>query len=447
MLSTGRPFAIDFDYRTIRRLLCCYLIFLVYASFIPFHFNFDPNFIRWRLEVFFSESLFDGIQRWSGSDVVTNILVYIPLGLLMSGSWKTTPGSKTFPRLPSVTVLAGLATGFVIELGQTLTPYRSPSMLDALCNALGTAVGAALSYRLIPELKGALGWRIQRSSCEQPILLLIAFVLLAPIADAIYPFDLKVTIGFFPDNLAMGRLTLLRNGLPSLNMFVEKFFTFTALGYLIAAHRTGKRLPTGALRVFALCAALVIALETAKVMVGNRNFHFDSLIFALIGAAVGTALERQVPYGNLSIRRNLLVLTSLAIALLGYFQMEPFDWVSRGELRWKIQQIEWFPFAAYYWSDPRAVLFDLLKKLYLSLPVGLLLSLVMRNAFHERRLPAVAMTTLLGLILEAGQILIRSRTPAITDVLVIASGGWIGSLAGHLYQSTEAPNQTMAQKV
>jgi hypothetical protein len=76
-----------------------------------------------------------------------------------------------------------------------------------------------------------------------------------------------------------------------------------------------------------------------------------------------------------------------------------------------------------------------------------LLSLVMRDAFHGRRLPAVAMTTLLGLILEAGQILIRSRTPAITDVLVIASGGWIGSLAGHLYQSTKALNRATAQKV
>ena len=446
MLPTGRPFAIDFDHRTIRRLLCCYLIFLIYASFIPFHFNLDQNFIRWRLEVFFSESLFDGIQRWSGTDVVTNILVYIPLGLLITGSWNTTRG-KAFPRLPLGTALAGLATGFVIELGQTLSPYRSPSMLDALCNALGTAVGAALSYRLLPELKGALGWRIQRSSCEQPILLLIAFVLLAPIADAIYPFDIKITIGVFADNLAMGRLTFLRNGLPSLNIFVEKFFTFATLGYLIAAHRTGRRLPTRALRVFAFCAALVIALESLKVMAANRNFHFDNLVFALMGAAVGTALERHVPYDNLSIRRNLLVLTFLAIVLLGYFQMEPFDWVSRGELRWKIQQIEWFPFAAYYWSDPRAVLFDLLKKLYLSIPVGLLLSLVMRDAFHGRRLPAVAMTTLLGLILEAGQILIRSRTPAITDVLVIASGGWIGSLAGHLYQSTKALNQATAQKV
>ena len=109
MLPTGRPFAIDFDHRTIRRLLCCYLIFLIYASFIPFRFNLDPNFIRWRLEVFFSESLVDGIQRWSGTDIVNNILVYIPLGLLMTGSWNTTRG-KAFPRLPLVTALAGLAT-------------------------------------------------------------------------------------------------------------------------------------------------------------------------------------------------------------------------------------------------------------------------------------------------------------------------------------------------
>jgi glycopeptide antibiotics resistance protein len=165
----------------------------------------------------------------------------------------------------------------------------------------------------------------------------------------------------------------------------------------------------------------------------------------MIGATVGVVLERRVPYGILSNRRSLLVLTVIAVALLGYFQMEPFDWISRGELRWKLQQIEWLPFAAYYWSDPRAVLFDLLKKLYLSIPIGLLLSARMGQKHRRPRLPAVAVVALLGVIFEAIQLVIRSRTPSVTDVLVIALGGSIGALASRLYQSTQALNESTAQ--
>ena len=57
--------------------------------------------------------------------------------------------------------------------------------------------------------------------------------------------------------------------------------------------------------------------------------------------------------------------------------MEPFDWISRGELRWKLQKIECFFFAAYYWSETRAVFFDLLNKLNLSIPIGQSLSALM----------------------------------------------------------------------
>ncbi len=440
MLLSGRPFSIEFDYRTMCRLLCCYWVFLIYASFIPFHFNLDPNFVRWRIDIFFSQSLFRGIQRWSGTDVVTNILVYIPLGSLMAAGWYAKYGSNRSPTLPLITGMVGLFTGFAIELGQTLSPYRSPSMLDAFCNGLGTSIGAALSYRFLTALQGALGSRVAELLRTQAILLLIAFVLLAPILDALYPFDSRLTIGFFADDLAIGRLILFHKGLPSLDMFVEKFFSFAALGYLVAAYRTGRNLPTGAPKVLALTTAIAIAIEAAKLTIAARMFNLDNLLFALLGSALGIALERRVPYGDLSMRRNLVALTVVAVAILGYFQLEPFDWISRGELRWKLRQLEWFPFAAYYWSDPRAVLFDLLKKLYLSIPIGLLLCGLMTPKVRGSQLQAVALTALLAVILEASQIVIRSRTPAVTDVLVIAIGGWIGCLASQMYHSTKALN-------
>ena len=442
MPPSGGPLSIDFEYRTMRFLLCCYVVFLIYASFIPFHFNLDPNFVRWRIDILFSHSLFRGIKHWSSTDVLINILVYIPFGLLLTGTWYAKNESHRSPTLPFVAGMVGLFTGFAMELGQTLSPYRSPSMLDAFCNGLGTTIGAALSYQLLPALQGDLGARIERSIREEPILLLIIFVLLAPIVDALYPFDIKFTIGSMGDYLRMGKLVFFHGALSSLDMFVEKFFTFAALGYLVAAFRRRKSLPIRAPRILALTTTFAIAIEAAKLMLANRTFHLENVLFALFGASVGISLEGKVPYRSLSIRRNILVLTILAVALLGYFEMEPFDWISRAELRWKVHQIEWFPFAAYYWSDPRAVLFDLLKKLYLSIPVGLLLCKLMTPNLRASWLSPVAWVTLIAVILEASQIVIRSRTPALTDVLVFAIGGWLGTLPDQMYHSTTSAKES-----
>ena len=424
-----------------RLLLCCYLVFPIYASFIPFHFNLDPNFVRWRIDIFFSHSLFRGIRHWSSTDVLTNILVYMPLGFVMTGSWYTRRKSNGSRTLPFAIGVVGLLIALAIELGQALSPYRSPSMLDAFCNGLGTFIGATLSYHLLPALEGALGTRVAAGIYEQRILLLIVFVLLAPIVDALYPFQIKLAMVFYPETFAMGKLTIFYNGWRTLDLFVEKFFSFAAFGYLFAAYRTNKSLPQRAANVWALTAMVAIAVESAKLTIAARSFQSENLVFALIGAALGVAIERRVSFAHLSSRRSLLFLTVLAIALLGYFQMEPFDWISRGELRWKLQQIEWFPFAAYYWSDPRAVLFDLLKKLYLAIPIGFLLIARTDKTVREWRLPVGAVVALLGIFFEASQIVIRSRTPAVTDVLMIAAGGWIGALAGHLYHSTTASNE------
>jgi len=51
---------------------------------------------------------------------------------------------------------------------------------------------------------------------------------LARSIDAVYPFDFKLTVGFLADDLAMGRLTLFRDGLPGLDLLVEKLCSFAA---------------------------------------------------------------------------------------------------------------------------------------------------------------------------------------------------------------------------
>lgn len=121
-----------------RHLAIAYTALVVYASLHPFS--------GWRdLGVSPFAFLDAGWPRWwTGFDLAVNVLVYIPLGYLLtlalsrhSGRW-----------LPAVlgACLAALIS-FSMESLQTWLPTRVSSNLDLACNALGGVIGAFAAWR------------------------------------------------------------------------------------------------------------------------------------------------------------------------------------------------------------------------------------------------------------------------------------------------------------
>jgi len=90
-----------------------------------------------------TELLGHGAQWESLRVLLGNILLFVPLGLLLPVAW---PASASWRRM----VLAGLATGLVIELGQLLLsiaapfPYRYVETDDVLLNLAGVLIGYSL---------------------------------------------------------------------------------------------------------------------------------------------------------------------------------------------------------------------------------------------------------------------------------------------------------------
>ncbi len=137
----------------------------------------------------------------------------------------------------------------------------------------------------------------------------------------------------------------------------------------------------------------------------------------------------------------------LMICVLGYFELQPFDWISAQEISGSLSRIEWLPFGAYYVAHPQAAFFDLITKLYLSAPVGFLFMAQRQFVDHQvKKWKALCACSLLGLCLEAGQIAIRARSPSITDVAIIGLGSWLGALAFERYQSLKRLRGATHQK-
>jgi Predicted integral membrane protein len=238
--------------RAAQGLLLAYCLFILYGSFIPFHFNFDPNFVRWRWSLFLTDSLHERIAHASLSDVVSNILLFIPFGILRMWLWSARVQGKR-PLLPTlVTAAYGLIFGVVIESGQTLSPGRISSLLDALCNGLGAFIGAIWGLVLVRSFRGSFKATLVHVLRNQPTLLLLGYLLLGVLANSYFPFDVTLDVSAVWQNIKRSQLVPFQKGFHQywFELLIEKGAIFAGIGYLVLTnlqrlwrrYRSGPRL-------------------------------------------------------------------------------------------------------------------------------------------------------------------------------------------------------------
>jgi len=120
-----------------RYLALAYCALIIYASLHPFSGWRDPGL---PLLVFLDA----GWPRyWTGFDLAVNVLVYSPLGFLLTLSLHR----MSRPCLQVlIALLLGSGLSLALECLQTWLPSRVASNLDFGCNSLGTFVGAAIAF-------------------------------------------------------------------------------------------------------------------------------------------------------------------------------------------------------------------------------------------------------------------------------------------------------------
>jgi VanZ family protein len=126
-------------------LAAMYAALIVYASLYPF--------TGWRLP---GVSVWSFLARpfphwWTGFDLVSNLVGYLPLGGLLFGALVRSGWSTA--RAGSAAVLSGALLSFVMETLQNFLPQRVPSNVDLALNIAGTAGGALAGMAL-----HTLGW-------------------------------------------------------------------------------------------------------------------------------------------------------------------------------------------------------------------------------------------------------------------------------------------------
>ncbi len=162
-------------------LALAWLALILYASLFPF------SGWRWPPGLPASEL---GRLHWPryfiAFDIVSNLLGYLPLGLLV-GLARLRHGASALAALVSG-VLAGALVSYAMEVTQHLLPQRVPSLLDWLLNSAGALAGALLA--LLCRWLGLLRrwqatreqWLLQGNGMAVALLLLWPVALLFPTA-------------------------------------------------------------------------------------------------------------------------------------------------------------------------------------------------------------------------------------------------------------------------
>lgn len=397
-----------------RFLLCLYFLGMVHGSFFPFRLETRPDAIRHNLA---SAVLLpydaDGRRSFSIPDVARNIILAMPLGFLLVA------GGLAGSALPSRLLRSGavaLALSVAIEVGQIFTVDRTTSALDVANQVIGSLAGAFIAHAALGARRDALAGRTLRRLRGQPALgpLVVLTVVLA--ADALYPYGVTLDISTVWTNYKDATWHPLAGRLVWHAVLVERLVPYAALGALaVVALRDPPIVAAPRSTAWLLCAIYAGGLEMAKLFIESRSPDTGHVLTAAVGAMLGVA----VVSAGLPLPAVLVV---MAGAVLAYAELTPFDFVwSTTHLQARMRDIEWLPFASYYWAEPQRALFDAAKKLLL----GGVLGASLRHA--GIRAPA-AWALPLAALLEAGQLLERSHHVSVGDALILTAGAAGGAL-------------------
>jgi VanZ family protein len=418
-----------------RSLLVLYCLFILYGSFIPFSVTTDPDVVRHNLSVVQLFPFQDGKRNFSIPDVSSNVVLFVPLGFLLVGSGLkcSPPGARTLSIMASVALAAAFST--IIEIGQLFSPGRTGSLLDVEANTTGAVVGAAAARLFFQPAQGRLARRATGVLGQEPALLPLGLLAVALAADSFYPFAVTLDVSTAWHNFTNAQWVPLESFRRRFwgDIVRENAVNFALLAAL-ARHAAERLCPRGASAGSAWVATLLFAgsLEAGKLLFQGRYPNVDNVILAAVGTLAGVTLIQWIVRWGPVRRHPGVALLALAIALLGYGELTPFDFaLAPSAIAAKTVRIEWLPLASYYGADPQSALFDLWNKLLLSGFLGFAVGSV-----TGRGGPGVAAAGLLvGGLLESAQVLTVTRIPSVTDVLIFGAGAYVGSVAYTRYQA------------
>uniref|UniRef100_C6DZU8 VanZ family protein n=1 Tax=Geobacter sp. (strain M21) TaxID=443144 RepID=C6DZU8_GEOSM len=377
--------------------LACVLL-IAYASLFPL--------TGWRLPGagFFAWCTIELPGRVSKSDLLVNVIAYVPLGYLLFRLFRRDDGRIAVAFLCALA--AGSALSFAMEFIQAFLPSRTPSVVDLCTNTLGTCAGALLALcrqqAAVPEgawSRWRAGFLTAGSRGELGLCVLLLWL-----CSQWAPFVPSLDLGGVKNGLKP--LWQTARGLSRFDLAQAATYFFYLAGLGVVAQETFRRRAL-ALPLFSFFAAGVLC---AKIFIQGRQLSLEALagllaaVPLLVAAGLMGEKSRRVFSGCL-----------LLIAGFAFYELKPgvgsvaggFSWIPlQGQLAHELSGFGTilegvWPFAA--------------------------MALLVAPGREEARgssAPGAAAVFCFVFALEWVQLAIPGRTPDLTQAL-LALAGWL----------------------
>jgi len=377
-------------------LLVSYISLAIYGSLYPF--------AEWRpattsLLAAFARSLNGDASR---ADMVVNLLVYMPLGLMLMVRWRAR--QPVFVALGTATLL-GFVLSLAMETLQLYLPSRTTSVIDLALNTVGTTLGAALPL-LLSERSG-FGRRLHEirlrwiesgplASFGLIVLGIWALSQLTPLVPSLDMGTLREGLGPLYHTVIDPGLFELGKALSyALSLFAVMLLTVTLLRHDFQHARL-------------VAGLFVVSVLLAKVPIVARSLSAEAVAGAIAAIAGLWALSGVD-------RRQLLAVTAMClVAAYATEQLRPTAGAVTGDLQWRLFSMQMLNIHG---------LQDVLAGIW---PFAGLAYVAMRGGLPGRSsiiAGGAVFVAAAASALEWAQSAIPGRFPDLTDV-VLATVGW-----------------------
>jgi len=402
-----------------------YLLLLVYASLIPYDFSTDID-LHWRINQALHSWPINPYARVSGSDILSNIILYIPLGALLAThiSLKKRAKWKTF----TATLLICIATSFSIETAQIFSHVRIASITDLLMNSISGALGACAG-----TLCGIRGWQrlstsleLRRQSNPIDILTLLFAGLLA--ADALSPYRPTLLLSQVWRSIKASHFDPIAgfaqhpwHSWLTTHVMVYIFFTLMASQWQVR-----KNSKAGILHAGVLCGLFAVIIECGKLFIASRVMNTANIVANVCGILLAAMLLRFWRQPVSSTTRLVLGIIGLSTYIL-YIGWTPFNFTYSAEAFAASlpRGVEFLPFYHYAMGASLNHVRLFVQTIIFSAVLIYFVRLLLNSTGHSRRhiFVALAISGGIGILQEGGQLFLPSRTSSLTDVYCYLLGG------------------------
>lgn len=434
--------------------LAAFAVFAVYGSLVPL--DYTPQDWNSAVERFRRISWLElGVVH--RADWVANILLFVPLGFLGLAASEV---DRRFGPRTVVVMLASLvvwsALSLAIEFTQLWFPPRTVSLNDLIAETIGALVGMlgwlVCGQRITDWCRQALSTTAGRGLAT---VLLPGYLVFLAVTHWM-PFDLTISPAELYDKYQAGKLLLIPFSLPpdGVRELAAKYFWnvifFAPLGWLwahVPVERWGWRPTAGLALVVGMVATATI--EVGQLFVVSRYTDVTDLATGTAGIGLAWLAARRwspvLASGPAGVaagantgrgadwRWAAVWLGALAVwfGLAAWVFWAPFEFeFDPRRVEDRLQRMSLIPFFDYYRQSEFKSFDNVLRRLIVYLPLGVVLGLAWRALFRRASVwwPLPLAVALVGVI-EVAQFFLPEKFPSITDGLLGSLGAGAGLYA------------------